>query len=143
MCHLQMVELLLVGVMAETTAAGTGIGSRALGGTRVYLLRLNLLRRPTTTTPSNGPADGGPRPNDDDHLDRARATRVRKADKTELLKYPQCTAWRTWRARAIHAIASAAGRHGGVAHEWILKVETQDLANLQEPGVGWVSPDQK
>ena len=80
--------------------------------------------------PDNGPANGGPRRYDDD--DRPRVARVKEADKIELLKFPQGTAWRTWRAHTIHAIVSAAGRQGYLAQEWILIVESQDLTALQE-----------
>ena len=142
MCHLQVVELLLEGETTETTVTGTEeeSGTQTPGGTTVHLLRLNPLRCLTKTAP-NGPADGGPRRNDDDDAYRARTARVKEADKTELLKFPQGTAWRTWRAHAIHAIVSAAGRQGDMAQAWIMKVETQDLTYLQEPGVGWVSLD--
>ena len=58
MCHHQVVGLLLTGEQVETTemgAVGAGIGNRALGGTTDHLLRLDLLRRPTTTAPTGQP----------------------------------------------------------------------------------------
>ena len=70
---------------------------------------------PPDDDPNNGPADGGPRrsnDDDDDDFARPRASRVKEADSIELMKFPQGTTWRTWRAHNIHAIVSAAGRQG-------------------------------
>ncbi len=46
------------------------------------------------------------------------------------------TAGRAWRANAIHAIWSAAGRHDDSAFEWVMRVETHEA-------VGWVTLDRK
>ncbi len=61
----------------------------------------------------------------------------------KLLQFPQGAAWRAWRSNTIPAIVSAAGRRDDVAREWILKVETADPADLEDPGLGWVTLDQK
>ena len=61
----------------------------------------------------------------------------------KLLQFPHGTAWRAWRANTIHAVIAAAGRQDYLAQEWILKVETHDLSELEEPGDGWISLDRK
>ena len=58
-------------------------------------------------------------------------------------QFPRGTAWRAWRANAIHAVASTAGRQDDLAQEWILKVATHDPADPEDPGAGWVSLDRK
>ena len=67
----------------------------------------------------------------------------KKADEVKSLSFPSGTAWRAWRANAIHAIVSAAGRHDDSALEWVMKVETHEAVDLETPGDGWVTLDRK
>ena len=68
---------------------------------------------------------------------------MKETDEVKLLQFPHGTAWRAWRANTIHAIISAAGRQDDLAQEWILKVETHNPADLEDPGEGWISLDRK
>ena len=68
---------------------------------------------------------------------------MKEADEVTLLPFPHGTAWRAWRANTIHAVISAAGRQDYLAQEWILKVETHDTTQLEEPCEGWISLDRK
>ncbi len=52
--------------------------------------------------------------------------RTKESDQIKLLRFPSGTAWRAWRANAIHAIISAAGRLDDSAQDWIMEVETVD-----------------
>jgi uncharacterized protein (DUF1684 family) len=61
----------------------------------------------------------------------------------KILSFPSGTAWRAWRANAIHAIVSAAGRHDDSALEWVMKVEAHEAVDLETPGDGWVTLDRK
>ena len=60
-----------------------------------------------------------------------------------ILNFPSGTAWRAWRANAIHAIVSAAGRHDDSALNCVMNVETHETIELGTPGDGWVTLDRK
>ena len=51
--------------------------------------------------------------------------------------------WRAWKANAIHAIVSAAGRHDDSALEWVMKVQAHEAVDLETPGDGWVTLDRE
>ena len=55
------------------------------------------------------------------------------------MRVREVAAWRAWQANAVHAVAPAAGRQDDLAQEWILKVETHDPVDPEDPGAGWVS----
>ena len=63
----------------------------------------------------------------------------------KLSPFPEGGQWRAWRASAIHAIVSAAGRQDDLAPEWVMMVDTEEPWSpaLEEPGEGWVSLDRK
>ena len=69
--------------------------------------------------------------------------RPKEADEIKLLVFPTGRQWRAWRNHAIHAIVSAAGRQDDLAQAWIMRVETDEPWQLQDPGEGWISLDRK
>ena len=50
-----------------------------------------------------------------------RMPRSREADEVNILGFPLGSQWRAWRAHAIKAVISAAGRQGDTAFPWIGK----------------------
>ena len=68
---------------------------------------------------------------------------MKETDEVKLLQFPHGTAWRAWRANTIHAVISAAGRQDDLAKELIVRVETHDPSDLENPGEGWISLDRK
>ncbi len=61
----------------------------------------------------------------------------------KLMNFPTGISWRAWRANAIFAIVSAAGRRDDSALEWVMKVEAHEAVDLETPGDGWVALDRK
>ena len=69
--------------------------------------------------------------------------RPRETEEIKIASFPHGSQWRAWRADTIHAVVSAAGRQDDLAQAWILKVETADPRELEDPGEGWISLDRK